>query len=394
MLTLNIQTRIVKSTLMSASPHLHAVSFQVPFPPTYGGIIDVYYKLQALKTAGCRITLHTYRYRCPEAPALADVADRVLYYERATGPTSMLSTLPYIVYSRRNPRLLEALTADNAPILFEGLHTCFFLNHPALRDRFKIVRTHNIEHAYYAELAKAAPLGYKHTYYRMEAAKLRRYEPQLRHADALLAITPDDRAYFAKQYPEVRTEWMPCFYDNHRPNPTADTTEPYVLYHANLAVAENVRAAVFLLDEIVPRLRPGTRVVLAGKAPAEGLKRRAARHPNVRMVADPDQPTMEHLIAQARVNVLLTFQSTGIKLKLLHALAKGHGHCLVNTPMLTDGALASLCTVADTPADLAAAIERMLAVAPSRLELEARATFLRTHYDPAENARRILDLLP
>lgn len=379
---------------MPASPHLHVVSFQVPFPPTYGGIIDVYYKLRALKAAGCRLTLHTYRYRCAEAPELAAVADRVLYHERATGPASLLSTLPYIVYSRRNPRLIEALTADDAPILFEGLHTCFFLNHPALRDRFKIVRAHNIEHAYYNELAKAAPVGYRHAYYRLEAAKLRRYEPQLRHADALLAITPDDRDYFRKQYPGLRTEWVPCFYDDRRPEATAQATDPYVLYHANLSVAENVRAAVFLLDEIVPRLSPDTRVVLAGKAPAEALKRKAAPWPNVRLVADPDQPTMDRLIAEARVNVLLTFQSTGIKLKLLHALAKGRGHCLVNTPMLTDRALAPLCTVADAPDALSSAIRRLLADTPDGEAFDARTAYLRTHYDPAANARRILELLP
>ena len=379
---------------MPASPHLHVVSFQVPFPPTYGGIIDVYYKLRALKATGCRLTLHTYRYRCAEAPELAAVADRVSYYDRATGPASLLSTLPYIVYSRRNPRLIEALAADDAPILFEGLHTCFFLNHPALRDRFKIVRAHNIEHAYYSELAKAAPPGYRRAYYRMEAGKLRRYEPQLRHADALLAITPDDRAYFQKQYPGLRAEWVPCFYDDRRPQATSLATAPYVLYHANLSVAENVRAAAFLLDEVVPRLAPGTRVVLAGKSPAEALKRKAADRPNVRLVADPDQPTMDRLIAEARVNALLTFQSTGIKLKLLHALAKGNGHCLVNTPMLTDRALSPLCTVADTPDELAAAIRRLLADASDTRALDARAAYLHAHYDPADNARRILELLP
>lgn len=375
-------------------PHLHVVSFQVPFPPTYGGIIDVYYKLRALKAAGCQITLHTYRYHCADAPELAAVADEIHYYERFTGPAAMLSGLPYIVYSRRHPDLLKNLSLDDDPILFEGLHTCFFLNHPALHDRFKIVRAHNIEHAYYTELAKAAPIGYRRAYYRMEAAKLRRYEAQLRHADALLAITPDDRDYFAKQYPDVRSEWIPCFFDDHCPNATDDVAEPYVLYHANLSVAENVRAAVFLLDEIVPRLTPGTRVVLAGRTPAEILKRKATACPNVQLVADPDQPTMDRLITEARVNALLTFQSTGIKLKLLHALGKSRGHCLVNSPMLTDRALRPLCTVADTPAELAAAISRLLTAPPDGREIDARAAYLHTHYDNAANARRILDLLP
>lgn len=375
-------------------PHLHVVSFQVPFPPVYGGVIDVYYKLQALKAAGCRITLHTYRYHCSEAPELSAVADKIHYYERATGLASCFSSLPYIVYSRRHPRLIENLTLDDDPILFEGFHTCFFLNHPALRDRFKIVRTHNVEHEYYAQLSASTPPGWKRLYYRIEASKLRRYEPQLRHADALLAITPDDRDYFAKQYPEVRTEWVPCFYDDHRPNTTNNKVEPYVLYHGNLSVPENVKAAVFLLDEVVPRLAPGTSVVLAGKTPAEILKRKAARFENVCLMADPDKPTIDRLIAQARINALITFQNTGIKLKLLHALGKGCGHCLVNTPMLTDRALSPLCTVVDTPTDLANAINRLLNEAPTEQELDRRAAYLAAHYNNAANAKHILDILP
>ena len=78
---------------------LHVVSFQVPYPPDYGGLIDVYYKLKALKEAGCSVVLHTYRYGMEEQPALLDVADDVHYYERFTGWRSMFSFLPYIVYS-------------------------------------------------------------------------------------------------------------------------------------------------------------------------------------------------------------------------------------------------------------------------------------------------------
>lgn len=387
------------------NPHLHVVSFQVPFPPVYGGVIDVYYKLRALKAEGCKITLHTYRYRCAEAAQLSCVADQIYYYERATGPASALSTLPYIVYSRRNPQLIKNLLLDNDPILFEGLHTCFFLNHPALSHRFKMVRTHNIEHDYYALLASAAPRGLKRLYYRIEAEKLRRYEPQLRHASALLAITTDDGNYFAKQYPGVRTEWVPCFY-NDQPLCAPDGSEeavdtnantptaPYVLFHGNLSVPENIKAAVFLLDEVLPRLSPQTSVVLAGKAPAAVLQRKAAALPNVCLVADPDTPTMNRLIGQAHVNVLLTFQPTGIKLKLLHALAQSRGHCLVNTPMLTDPALAPLCTVADTAADLADAISRLMNILPSEDELLRRSTHLAAYYNNAVNARRILALLP
>ena len=59
---------------------LHVVSFQVPFPPDYGGLIDVYYKLKALKEAGCSVVLHTYRYEVAEQPDLLKVVDAVYYY--------------------------------------------------------------------------------------------------------------------------------------------------------------------------------------------------------------------------------------------------------------------------------------------------------------------------
>ena len=41
---------------------LHIVSFDVPFPPNYGGVIDVFYKIKALHKLGVKIILHTFDY--------------------------------------------------------------------------------------------------------------------------------------------------------------------------------------------------------------------------------------------------------------------------------------------------------------------------------------------
>ena len=37
---------------------INIVSFNVPYPPNYGGIIDVYYKIKALREIGCEVVLH------------------------------------------------------------------------------------------------------------------------------------------------------------------------------------------------------------------------------------------------------------------------------------------------------------------------------------------------
>lgn len=318
---------------------LHVVSFQVPYPPIYGGLIDVFYKLKALKEEGCRIVLHTYQYRTRQAEALEEVADEVYYYKRQMGVRSFCSPLPYIVYSRRDPLLLERLCEDESPILFEGLYTCYFLDHPRLRHRLKIVRAHNIEHDYYRHLATATHSFVRWGYYRMEACKLRWYEKQLRHADALLAITPADESYFSRKYAPLPVCSLPCFYNNRSSEETPGTA-PYLLYHGNLSVEENVRAVRYILDELFPLLRADIRLIIAGKSPGETLKKRIVKEPRIRLIADPSEEEMHRLIVRARINLMLTFQDTGIKLKLIHSLFKGQGYCLVNSPMLTDETLA------------------------------------------------------
>jgi len=371
---------------------LHVVSFQVPYPPSYGGIIDVYYKLKALKEAGAHITLHTYRYRCDEAPELSKVADTVYYYKRNTGCSSMLSNKPYIVYSRRSRALLRRLISDRKPILFEGLYTCLFLDHPALRDRLKIVRTHNVEHDYYRHLAAAGGESlWRRLYYRTESIKLRHYESMLRHADAILAITPADRDYFSSAYPDVNVHWVPCFHDDL--TATGDTgTDPYILYHGNLSVDENVRAAGYIMNRIMPLTTGKYHFIFAGKNPSDtfAAKVKAA---GAELIANPNHTTMDSLIARARINLLPTFQDTGIKLKLINALHLGNGHCLVNTPMLTDSALTGLCAVADTPAETIATINRLWGTPPSADALAARRHYLNTTYNNADNARKIIDLI-
>ena len=41
---------------------IHIVSFDVPFPPEYGGVIDVYFKAKALSEKGLKVLLHCFQY--------------------------------------------------------------------------------------------------------------------------------------------------------------------------------------------------------------------------------------------------------------------------------------------------------------------------------------------
>src|ERR1051326_3142853 len=116
---------------MAFERRLHIISFNVPYPPNYGGVIDVYYKLKALAAQGVGITLHTYQYGRERSQILEKLCEKVYYYKRHIYRDPFFTKLPYIIASRNSVELLDNLLKDEDPVLFEGLHCCYYLNHPA-----------------------------------------------------------------------------------------------------------------------------------------------------------------------------------------------------------------------------------------------------------------------
>ena len=98
---------------------LHIISFDIPYPADYGGVMDIFFKVKALSEAGYLITLHCFQYRerTPQAE-LEKYCTEVHYYKRSFSPLRMLSLKPFIVQSRTDFKLLKNLKADDAPILF------------------------------------------------------------------------------------------------------------------------------------------------------------------------------------------------------------------------------------------------------------------------------------
>lgn len=347
------------SYFCSMNKKIHVISFQNPYPPTYGGVIDVYYKLKALKEEGFYITLHTYTYgdRASDVNKLLNVANEILFYKRDTGWKSQLSLLPYIVNSRKGADLINNLLKDNAPILFEGLHTCYYLPDDRLKNRLKIVRTHNVEHDYYLGLYRVASSVKEKIFFAAEALKLKRYEAVLNNADYIMAISNDDYKYFTQRYPRVNVRYLPCFFDD-TPSVGEINTEKYVLYHGNLSVEENITAVEWIISEIVPKL-PDVVFKFAGSNPPHKLLLEKKHHKNVEFIINPDDVELNRLVEKAHINLLITFQSTGIKLKLLKALSRG-AFVVTNTLMVKGSGLEENCVVADSSAEIVSKISSLM----------------------------------
>ena len=84
---------------------IHIISFDVPLPANYGGVIDVFYKIKALHKAGIKIKLHCFYYGREKNVELEKYCENVYYYPRKTSFFTHLSISPYIVKSRFNKAL-------------------------------------------------------------------------------------------------------------------------------------------------------------------------------------------------------------------------------------------------------------------------------------------------
>lgn len=337
-----------------SAPHLHIVSFNVPWPADYGGVIDVMCRIKALHEMGVKIHLHCYTYGRTEAKELDCYCEEVCYYKRETTPIHLLSNKPYIVASRCSRALKDRLLADKYPILLEGLHCCWLLEEIRKEDQNRtiFVRTHNIEHDYYKGLHDVEKNVFKRLFFASESRKLKRYESTLRLASGLLTITEKDRNYFEHQRYDVL--YVPTPWNDGKVRSKVGKGD-YCLYHGNLSVGENDEAARYLISQVVPYLE--CPLVIAGKDPSEQLKKMAEGR--VRLVANPNETEMQSLVSNAHVIVMITQQATGLKLKLINSLYEGR-FCVVNRAMVEGTGLENICEVQDKAQDQANVINQLM----------------------------------
>lgn len=331
--------------------YLHIVSFDIPYPANYGGAIDVFYKIRTLHEFGIRVILHCYyKGTIHHEPALESLCHQVFYYPRRTTLWQNFSILPYTVVSRPTEMLLKHLLQDDYPILFEGLVCCQLLTHPALRNRARFFRECNIEHDYYRALGKASKSLKEKLFFSIEACKLQHYERKhLLSANAIFTVAHQDEMHFATMFPTTPVVYIPSFHPEDMPKQISGRGD-YILYHGNLSVAENQKAAVYIVTNIASQM-PNIPFVIAGLHPSKQLQSLVAQYPNVRLIDTPSDEEMQQLIANAQVHLLITFQGTGLKLKLLHVLYQGR-HVIVNSNMVVGTELGKLCHIGESDTDL------------------------------------------
>lgn len=363
---------------------LHIVSFDVPYPPDYGGVIDVLNKIRNLKKAGVAITLHCFEYGRGRQLELEKYCDKVFYYPRKKMPSFRL---PFIIVSRRNKKLKERLLLAGGPILLEGVHCTYYLYTGDLKNENIWVRLHNVEYNYYYQLYKSARRIFYKTYYYFESKLLRNYEKKLAKGNQFIALSIKDRiAYQAMG--AAATQYIPLF-----GNPDKINCKPgkgkYCLYHGNLSVSENEEVAVFLIEQVFSAL--DVPLIISGKDPSERLRKITVRH-KVELIENPDETQLYTLMSDAHIHVLPSFNQTGMKVKILHALSNGK-FVLTNDSAVQHEEWASLCMIANDADAMVRSIQQLMTLTFTQENIAERETVMNEIFNAEKNTEKLIRIL-
>jgi hypothetical protein len=205
----------------------------------------------------------------------------------------------------------------------------------------------------------------------------------------MLTVSSEDNEYLSRKFPRIPVEYLPSFHKDDEIKSQPGSGD-FALYQGNLSVAENEKAAEYLIKEVFRE--SGIRFIIAGMNPSGSLERIVKRNPDVTLIGNPSDQEMYRLISTAQVNILVTFQPTGLKLKLLNALFTGR-FCLVNPGMVCGTELGELCETGTNAAELRQKVTELMHQPFSEEQLNLRREKLLKYHSNKENCIRLLNLL-
>ena len=255
-------------------------------------------------------------------------------------------------------------------------------------DRFTkrncFVRLHNVEYRYYRDLCTNISSPFKKLYYWLESRLLKVYEKKIASRAVFWSVTEKDAAVYKNELGCKNIEYLPPYLPDWKVQSSAGMGT-YCLYHGDLGVDANEKAAIWLLEKVFSKLK--LPFVIAGKNPSAKLRKLLKANGNSCLVANPSEKEMQDMITKAHINIIPSYTTTGIKIKLLNALFNGR-HCVVNEATVTGSGLSSACHIGSTANTFREIIAQLYHQPLGSEEIELRKRLLTRMFDNEVNAKK------
>lgn len=358
---------------------LHIISFDNPFPPVYGGTVEVFHKLKPLAELGYEIILHCFVDRVPaDATELQKICGKVFFYRNRKNPFFIFSKIPFSVRYRTSELLLQNLLQIDAPILFEGLKTTLLVHQQKLPQTRKILRLHNIESLYFNGLKSSETNWFRRKLFGSESDKYRKYESVLPQFDSVATLSNFENELVKQS--GARSVYIPVFHGNQKVQKLGGFGQ-YAFYHGDLRMADN-RRVVRMLIGIFKNIPDYKLVIASGTGRKFTLDLIGNSH-NIEYRTIDNFAHLQQMLIDAHINLIFSFQRSGTKLKLLNALYNSR-FCMINENIIDDAVVAGLCEFADTESEILKKIQLLRITAFS--DFERRSQILEMQMNDKTNA--------
>lgn len=366
---------------------LHIVCLDAPAPPSYGGAIDMYYKIIALSDSGKKISLHYFNYsKKRNIDSIKKYCLEVYSYKRKNFLQTFPFTKPFIVASRINHDLIRRLNQDRHPILLEGIHCAGIIKKIHNPERV-VLRIHNDEAIYYKNLAKTEKNWLKQIYFLLESVLLNKFQKGLKKNIKLAALSLADINFYQRKYSFTSLHFIPCFIPWQSLH-TMRGMGTYCLYHGNMEISENEAAAEWLIKNVFSSIN--TPFIIAGRSISKSLHSMGKTYKHITLISNPSIDELDALIRNAHVNILPSFNNTGVKLKLIHALFEGR-FCLSNDSGIKGSGLTNEVLIANDPESIQSHIEALFKREFTEKDIAERKAIV-TIYNNKVNAEKLNEL--
>jgi glycosyltransferase involved in cell wall biosynthesis len=391
--------------LVSARPRLLFVSPRFLFPADEGGKIRTSNILRQMKGGAFHIALAmpTPADRAAFAGDIGAVCDELIAWpqnspSRPRRLLALASRLPVSVAtdrSRAGQAAVASALATRPDIVVTDLPHAAVLTPPRM-DAASLLFTHNVETEIYERHARVA-IGLWRLLWRDQAGKMARFEADLmRRYDAVIAVSARDAATLRERFGAANTQTITTGVDLDffaaQPPPNADRPGNRIVFTGVMDSPANIDGVEFLIREIWPLVlagRPDAQAVIVGRNPPPALvalARAQAPHMTLTGFVDDIRP----YLAAADLAVIPLRVGGGTRIKAFESIAVGRP--VVSTSVGIEGldlVPGSHFLAADTPAQFASAILRLLNDAPLRQSLaETGSALLEARFSWAHVARQ------
>ena len=318
------------------------------------------------------------------------------------------SALPYAVWKYRSAtmrRRIEQIARSGAV----DAVVCDFLapavNVPDYLPVPTVLFQHNVESAIWERHAKHATDPLRRRYFQSQWRRMLAFErAQCSRFDHVVAVSPDDASRFrtqlgARSVSEVGTGVDTDYF---QPSASAEPEPGNITFTGSMDWMPNGDAMAFFVDGILPLVRanmPQVRLRIVGRRPSPNVQALAQRDSAIEVTGTV--PDVRPHLERAAVVVVPLRIGGGTRLKIFEAMAMQKA--VVSTSVGAEGLPVrheEHLLIADTPADFASAVNRLLREPALARELGERAArFVRSRFgwsavaaEFAETCRQVMSV--